>query len=382
MRLLPNPKVTRAARVRRNVKFAARVEPLELRLLLSSGAAPQASPPSLVVAFDPKTPVHNAVTTAGEACVDGETNLKDATVWVGYGDGFYSSTRSRQPIKVGMHGSFSFDTPLWVGANTIVVAISSKKGNGAHQFLGAETLNLTRIATPGGSQAALAPRHSRPTRQPWSRSGPWKRRLTWRGTSFATAAPQHCSFVPHRLNRDTSASCSLLTTCIGRGIAVPMSGLFETTSGLVQIAASVKGRPLNQVQRSDPALAGKVEQQLRRGFVVDALLDNQDVIDHVVVDARGTAWRTDNGTPWTLIPTEVQSGPEPRKTTRSRSGRCGTGLRARLLPPYSGRWRRVRSPIRSLRSQRPSRPTSRPRSSRPCSPGLLSSTLPVAPSGA
>ncbi len=74
-----------------------------------------------------------------------------------------------------------------------------------------------------------------------------------------------------------------------------MSGLFQTTSGLVQISAWVKGKTLNQVQQSNPGLAGKVEQQLRQGFVADALLDNQDVTDHVVVDARGIAWRTDNG---------------------------------------------------------------------------------------
>ncbi len=78
MRLLPNPEATPAARVRRKVKFTATVEPLEFRLLLSAGVPSQVSPPSLVVAFDPKAPVHDGETTAGEVRVDGKTNLKGA----------------------------------------------------------------------------------------------------------------------------------------------------------------------------------------------------------------------------------------------------------------------------------------------------------------
>jgi hypothetical protein len=296
MRLRPDPKFTPAARVRRKVRFAARVEPLEFRLLLSSGASSQASSPSLVVAFDRKTPIDNGVTSAGQVRVDGKTNLKGATVWVGYGDGFYSSTRSGQPIKVGMHGSFSFDTPLWVGANTIVVAISSAKGNGAHQLLDSETLNLTRTAVPtriaGGPGSAVLPTDlSALVKIRTLRETPYLERDLVRDRSTSALFVRTSSAEPGYLS-ELQVADELYRSL---GIAVPMSRLFQTNSGLVQIAAWVSGRTLNQVRRSDPALAGKVEQQLRQGFVVDALLDNQDVFQHVVVSARGIAWRTDNG---------------------------------------------------------------------------------------
>ena len=85
------------------------------------------------------------------------------------------------------------------------------------------------------------------------------------------------------------------------GIRVPEAKLYETSSGPVKLAAYVEGaRTLANVLKSGTkAERAKVQQQLRDGFAVDALLGNWDVLgadlDNVLVDQDGNAWRIDNG---------------------------------------------------------------------------------------
>jgi hypothetical protein len=83
------------------------------------------------------------------------------------------------------------------------------------------------------------------------------------------------------------------------GARVPESRLYDTPSGPVKLAKFVEGRTLAEVKRADPALYAKAAEDLKRHFAADALLGNWDVIglslDNVLVDARGRAWRIDNG---------------------------------------------------------------------------------------
>lgn len=83
------------------------------------------------------------------------------------------------------------------------------------------------------------------------------------------------------------------------GVAVPESKIYETAAGPVKLAKWVEGKTLADVMTSDPELAAKAMEDLRRNFVADALLANWDVVglsfDNILVTPAGKAYRIDNG---------------------------------------------------------------------------------------
>lgn len=84
------------------------------------------------------------------------------------------------------------------------------------------------------------------------------------------------------------------------GFKVPKAVLFETASGPVKLAEYIEGVTLDKFLASAPADAQKaVLEQIRKGFVMDSLMANYDVaglsLDNILVDAKGVAWRIDNG---------------------------------------------------------------------------------------
>src|SRR5262249_39675165 len=131
----------------------------------------------------------------------------------------------------------------WVGANTIVVAVSSAKGNGAHQLLVSETLNLTRIAVPtrigsGPGSAVFPTDPSTLVKMRTLKKTPYFERDLVRDPTTSALFVRTSSVEPGYLS-ELQAADDLYRSL---GIAVPMSRLFQTNSGLVQIAASVNGR--------------------------------------------------------------------------------------------------------------------------------------------
>jgi SPP1 gp7 family putative phage head morphogenesis protein len=84
------------------------------------------------------------------------------------------------------------------------------------------------------------------------------------------------------------------------GFNVPKAVLIETQAGPVKLAEYIEGQTLDVFLAKAPAEAQKtVLEQIRKGFVMDATLANYDVVglslDNVLVDAKGLAWRIDNG---------------------------------------------------------------------------------------
>lgn len=83
------------------------------------------------------------------------------------------------------------------------------------------------------------------------------------------------------------------------GVDVPDSRLYDHSGIPVKLAEFHDGKTLAELRSSDPAAAKKVEAQLRKGFAVDALLGNWDVIgmsaDNVLVTKGGRVLRIDNG---------------------------------------------------------------------------------------
>lgn len=75
------------------------------------------------------------------------------------------------------------------------------------------------------------------------------------------------------------------------GVPVPPFQSVDLNGRPAQLAAYIKGRPLNRF--NDRAFV-----QLRRGFIADVLTANWDVIGsgvNIVVDRGGTPYRVDNG---------------------------------------------------------------------------------------
>lgn len=84
------------------------------------------------------------------------------------------------------------------------------------------------------------------------------------------------------------------------GVDVPRAVLYETPTGPVKLAEFVDGPNLSDfLAKATPADAEAVLKKIRKGFATDALLANHDVaglsLDNIIVDAKGTPWRIDNG---------------------------------------------------------------------------------------
>lgn len=83
------------------------------------------------------------------------------------------------------------------------------------------------------------------------------------------------------------------------GMDVPAHQVYQTANGPVKLAKFVEGKTLAQVESNDPAAYGRAVTQLQKGFAVDAVLDNWDVIgfgkDNVLVGNNGKVYRIDNG---------------------------------------------------------------------------------------
>lgn len=84
------------------------------------------------------------------------------------------------------------------------------------------------------------------------------------------------------------------------GIDVPRAVLYDTPAGPVKVAEFIEGEDLGTyLAKASPADADAVIGKVRKGFTADALLANHDVaglsMDNIIVDAKGTPWRIDNG---------------------------------------------------------------------------------------
>lgn len=85
------------------------------------------------------------------------------------------------------------------------------------------------------------------------------------------------------------------------GIPVPASRIIETPGGPIQLARFVENaKSLKDYMASATAdQRAKVTKAIQNDFAADALLSNIDVLgtdmDNVLVDAKGKAWRIDNG---------------------------------------------------------------------------------------
>lgn len=84
------------------------------------------------------------------------------------------------------------------------------------------------------------------------------------------------------------------------GIDVPKAVLYETPAGPVKLAQYVDGQDLKSyLNKASPEDAAAVIGKIQKGFVTDAVLANHDVaglsMDNIIVDAKGTPWRIDNG---------------------------------------------------------------------------------------
>lgn len=80
------------------------------------------------------------------------------------------------------------------------------------------------------------------------------------------------------------------------GVPVPKGRLYEEQDGPVKLTQFIEGKPLADLKGKERKDA---IESLQKGFAVDALLGNWDVIgldsDNVLVGADGTAYRIDNG---------------------------------------------------------------------------------------
>lgn len=84
------------------------------------------------------------------------------------------------------------------------------------------------------------------------------------------------------------------------GIDVPRAVLYDTPSGPVKLAEFIDGQDLGTfLAKASPEDVAAVTEKIQNGFVTDALLANHDVaglsLDNIIVDAKGTPWRIDNG---------------------------------------------------------------------------------------
>jgi hypothetical protein len=87
-----------------------------------------------------------------------------------------------------------------------------------------------------------------------------------------------------------------------RAAGIPMveSKLYEEGGIPVKLAKFLDGaRSLGDVRRADPGLYKKVSEEIRKGFVADALFGTWDVVgldeDNILVDQEGKPWRIDVG---------------------------------------------------------------------------------------
>lgn len=83
------------------------------------------------------------------------------------------------------------------------------------------------------------------------------------------------------------------------GVPVPQFRRYDLPSGPVKLSKWEDGVTLAELMKSDPAAAEAAMEQLRKHFVVDALLANWDVIgapyDNILVTKAGVPLRIDNG---------------------------------------------------------------------------------------
>jgi hypothetical protein len=83
------------------------------------------------------------------------------------------------------------------------------------------------------------------------------------------------------------------------GLDVPESRIYDTAAGPVKLAEFHAGVTLGELKRTDPAAYAKAREEVRKGFVADALLGNWDVIgmgaDNILVTPAGKVLRIDNG---------------------------------------------------------------------------------------
>jgi hypothetical protein len=83
------------------------------------------------------------------------------------------------------------------------------------------------------------------------------------------------------------------------GFDVPEFKLYDTPSGPVKLAVFHDGVTLSELMKTDPAAADKAMAKLRKGFVLDALMGNWDVIgmgmDNILVTKAAKVFRIDNG---------------------------------------------------------------------------------------
>ncbi|MCB8942557.1 MAG: NUDIX domain-containing protein [Ardenticatenaceae bacterium] len=84
------------------------------------------------------------------------------------------------------------------------------------------------------------------------------------------------------------------------GFRVPTFKVYETAEGPVKLAEFQEGETLSQyLKTATAAERTAVMHKVRRGFAMDALMGNWDVVgadlDNILVDAAGEVWRIDNG---------------------------------------------------------------------------------------
>jgi hypothetical protein len=84
------------------------------------------------------------------------------------------------------------------------------------------------------------------------------------------------------------------------GIDVPRGIFYETPTGPVKLTQYIEGQSLADfIAKATPAQQAEVIAKIRKGFATDALMANHDVaglsMDNILVDAKGTPWRIDNG---------------------------------------------------------------------------------------
>jgi hypothetical protein len=157
---------------------------------------------------------------------------------------------------------------------------------------------------------------------------------------------------PEHLREEATADQAYLDL----GQRVPRFRLYETDRGPVKLAQFIEGRTLADARKADPALAQRAEADLRRGFAVDAMMGNWDVVglsaDNVLVDDSGNAWRIDNGgalrfraqggrktaAQWNDYPTELWTMRDKAKNEQAARvyGTMGIGEVAAQIRQYRG----------------------------------------------
>jgi hypothetical protein len=83
------------------------------------------------------------------------------------------------------------------------------------------------------------------------------------------------------------------------GLDVPRSKVYTVAGRPVKLSEFTQGVTLGELRRTDPAAYERAREELRKGFVADALLGNWDVIgadaDNILVTSAGKVLRIDNG---------------------------------------------------------------------------------------